>query len=262
MSGRGLSHRLGAGILAIGLATPLAAQSPDDELRREVESLRQQLQELKQEVQEIRTALSRSSVRPAPAARVLDVGGRPFRGERTAPLTLVEFSDYQCPYCARFVRETYPEIEAAYVRTGKLKVVFFDFPLMAIHPLAFRAAEAARCAGDQGRYWEMHDRLFALQPALDAWAGHAEALGLDAAAFEACFSSGRHTTAIRDDIEKASALAVRMTPTFVIGATRPDGSSLRVLETVLGSKPFAVFKERIDTLLAEHPSAGEAGPEQ
>jgi protein-disulfide isomerase len=97
---------------------------------------------------------------------VLSVDGAPSMGNGDAKVTLIEFSDYQCSFCGRHFSQTLPRLMTEYVKTGKVKYVLRDFPLEPIHPLAFKAAEAARCASDQGKYWEMHDRLFSNQQAL------------------------------------------------------------------------------------------------
>lgn len=132
-----------------------------------------------------------------------------------------------------------------------MRYVFVDLPLESIHKLAFKAAEAARCAGEQDRYWEMHDRLFAHQKALEPWSGHAEALGLDIPAFEECLASGKHAQAIRRDMAAARRVGITATPNFVLGRTEPGSSRIRVLASLRGAKPFADFKTEIDKLLAE-----------
>ena len=123
--------------------------------------------------------------------------GAPSRGKADARVTIVEFTDYQCPFCSRYVRETYPQLDKEYVQTGKVKYVLRDLPLEAIHPLAMKAAEAAHCAGEQGKYWEMHDRLFANQTELARTdlAKHAQALGLDAAASTSAWIRARRAPA-------------------------------------------------------------------
>lgn len=139
----------------------------------------------------------------------LDPGDNPTRGDHLAALTLLEFSDYQCPVCARHFRETYPQIDKEYIETGKLKYVFLDLPLVAIHDLAFKAAVAAHCAGEQGMYWEMHDRLLEFQQTLGAWTSHAEAVGLDVMAFEECLSGRNYDENIRKDMEEGSTRCFR-----------------------------------------------------
>jgi hypothetical protein len=112
---------------------------------------------------------------------LLTIAGAPFKGAPTARLTLIEFSDYQCPFCARHAGDTLAQVERDYVKTGKVKYVVRDLPIEAIDPQAFKAAEAAHCAGEQARFWDMHARLFASQAALGVpdLLQHAGKLGLD-----------------------------------------------------------------------------------
>ena len=131
-----------------------------------------------------------------------------------------------------------------------------DFPLESLHGLALAAAEAASCAGDQQKYWEMHDRLFANQGQLEPWNAHAQAVGLDVPAFEECLNSHRNVAAIRRGMAEARQLGVASTPCFLLGRTETDGARVRVVSVLQGAKPFAVFKEQIDRLLAD--SAGPA----
>lgn len=126
-----------------------------------------------------------------------------------------------------------------------------DLPLERIHKLAFKAAEATHCAGDQGKYWEMHDRLFANQRALEPWSGHAQALGLDTAAFENCLTSDRHAAAVRADMAEASKAGATGTPSFVLAETDPsDPSKVKGIAFLRGAQPFAAFKTEIDKALA------------
>ncbi len=182
---------------------------------------------------------------------VLNIDHNPFKGEKDARLTLIEFSDYQCPFCARHVRDTLPQIERDYIKTGKVKYVFRDFPIETIHPNAFKAHEAANCAGEQGKYWEMHDRLFANQQALGRkdLSRHAQAVGLDLLDFERCVDSGRLAAEIRADRADGVKAGVKGTPAFFLGFTEPNESDVRVLKVISGAKPYSAFKEAIDNLL-------------
>jgi hypothetical protein len=145
--------------------------------------------------------------------------------------------------------------------------VFLDMPLESIHKLAFKAAVAASCAAEQGKYWEMHDRLFENQKALEPWNGHAEAVGLDVAKFEQCLASGKFDSEIRRDMGEARKAGVTGTPAFMIGRTEA-GSKVKVLAVLRGAKTFADFKAELDRLLEEAakpqaqvaPAAG-SGPE-
>lgn len=173
-------------------------------------------------------------------------------GNPEAPVTIVEFSDYQCPFCERHFQETWPRIKADFVDTGRVRYVFKDFPITSIHPQAPKAHEAARCAGEQGAYWEMHDRIFEGQP---EWAGkpkhvkvlrgYALELKLDTAAFDACLDGGRWTQDVQSDLNEGVALGVRGTPTFFI-----EGDPL------VGAQPYEVFQQAIQ--LAEQGKLGGA----
>jgi len=124
-------------------------------------------------------------------------------------------------------------------------------PLEGIHKLAFKAAEAASCAREQGKYWEMHDRLFANRNILEQWTAHAEAIGLDVEKFNQCLSSGSSANSIRNDMEAARKLGVTGTPAFFLGYTNPGSSKVRTLVALKGAKAFADFKTEIERLLSD-----------
>ncbi len=134
-------------------------------------------------------------------------------------------------------------------------------PLESIHKLAFKAAVAVSCAGEEGKFWEMHDRLFANQKALEPWTAHAEAVGLDTAKFDACLASGKFDQEIRRQMGEARKAGVTGTPAFLIGRTEPNSSKVKVLAVLKGAKAFADFKAELDRLLEEaaKPQA-EAAP--
>lgn len=170
----------------------------------------------------------------------LDVGVASYnasKGPADAPITIIEFSDYQCPFCAR-VNPTLDQIMKEYA--GKVRIVFRDFPLPS-HSEAPKAAEAAYCAGEQGKYWEMHDRMFANQQALGvpALKQYAVALALDTAKFDACLDSGKFASNVESDLEAGRELGVNSTPMLFING-RP----------VAGAQPFEYFKGVIDEELA------------
>ena len=186
------------------------------------------------------------------------------KGKADAPVTIVEFSDFQCPFCSRWVLQTYPTLEKDYIDTGKVQLQFRDFPLAQIHPNAQGAAVASRCAAEQGAYWEMHDKLFGSQDEWsglpdpkEAFGGYASALGLDQAAFAACLTSGKFDQAIQDDLQAGQAAGVNGTPSFLING-----------ELLVGAQPAEAFKQAIETVLAggtlaaAQPTAVPAGPPQ
>jgi len=240
------------------LAQPVFSQTSDDlkTIREEINSLKEGQTAIQKDLQEIKKLLAS---RPAPAAQtaefkeaVLNIGDDPFKGDKNAKLTLVEFSDFQCPFCAKHVRETFTKIDEEYVKTGKIKYVFMDFPLESLHPNAFKAAEAANCAGEQGKYWEMHDILFANNKALSPkdLTKHAEAIGLDMPKFQECLDSGKNAAEIRKDMAEGMGAGVKGTPTSFLGLTGPDGSKIKVTKILRGAIPYSNFKEAIEGVIS------------
>ena len=146
-----------------------------------------------------------------------------------------------------------PRIHEKYVRSGRVELVFVDLPLR-MHPHAFRAAEAAACAGDQSKFWEMHHELFANQRALAPaqLRAHAEEVGLDMGAFDKCLASGRHAGAIREDVRLAESLGIAGTPAFLLGRRVPGTDKVEVLDTVKGLPPYEEIEKRLDALLSAH----------
>ena len=256
-------------LLLAGLISPPArqalAEASDDlsELKKEVEALKQGQLQLQRELQELNALLRRRQPSARPAATdvqnvVLPIDGYPSKGSQTAQLILIEFTDYQCPFCSRHAQQTLPQIERDYVDTGQVRYVLRDFPIEAIHKDALKAAEAAHCAGEHGQYWPMHDRLFANQKTLDrdSLPAHAAALGLDVQGFQQCLDSDRYAAKIRQDLAEAQKMSIRATPSFLLGIAKPDGSGVTVAKMIAGAHPYPVFKEAIDSLLSiEKPVA-------
>ncbi len=166
------------------------------------------------------------------------------KGSADAPVTIVEFSDFECPFCGKYVRETYSKIVSEYIDTGKVKYVFRDFPLD-FHLNAQKASEAAECAGEQGKYWEMHDVLFENQDALDVETlkMYAVSLGLDTEEFNTCLDSGAMADEVKADMADGQKYGVSGTPAFFING-----------KMISGAQPFEVFKAEIDAALV---AAGE-----
>lgn len=140
-------------------------------------------------------------------------------------------------------------IEKEFVATGKLRYALVDLPL-AMHKLAFKAAETAACAREQGRFWEMHSRLFANQRQLEPWTAHAEAVGLDMGQFEECLESGRFADEIRSDMTLAGRLGITGTPSFVVAVTDPENpDQVKGLSFIRGAQPYPTFKAQIERAL-------------
>lgn len=177
-----------------------------------------------------------------------DLGGA-SRIQNAAKLAIIEFSDFECPYCGRYARETYPRIQTELVDKGIVTYSFRHFPLEAIHKAALKAGEASVCAGDQGKFWEMHDRLFQNQQKLAETdlLVHARAIGLDSARFLSCLDK-RMLATIRADQEEAKKFGVNSTPTFLFGIVGPTGK-IKVVRKLSGAQPFEIFESIVDEVL-------------
>jgi protein-disulfide isomerase len=248
------------GLVLLGFLTACTGQAQsqsNDDLKRDIQALKDGQQAIQKDLQEIKKLLAARPAAGAPAAdqalnAIVSVDGDPSRGDKNAKLTLVEFSEFQCPFCGRHVRETYPQLDKEYIQTGKVKYVFRDLPLESIHKNAFKASEAAHCAGEQNKFWEMHDRLFANQNALEApmLTAHAQAIGLDTKKFQACLDGGKSAADIRKNIADASKLGITGTPTTVIGMTQPNDPKIKILRVIRGAQGYNAFKAAFDELLA------------
>lgn len=159
-------------------------------------------------------------------------------GPREAPIVIVEFADFQCPYCRRFHEETFQLLMDAY--PGKIRFVYRNLPLTQIHSEALPAAIASRCANDQDAFWKYHNRLFSNELlGENIYIQYAADLGLDTAAFKSCIDSGKHEEFIRSDMDFAINLGVQSTPTFFINGL-----------AIVGAQPLSAFKQLIDKELA------------
>ena len=245
-------------LMATGAAGCNRSWSGGDDTNRRLADLENSQQALLKEVKEIKALLqNRAPAAPqapgpvsAPANIDLAIDGAASRGRADAKLTVIEYSDFQCPFCGRYAKDTYPQVEREYVATGKIRYLFRHFPLERLHPDALRAAEAAECARAQGKFWEMHELLFNNQPALGQsdLPNYAKAIGMDVARFQQCLA-GPAAATVRADMDVAARAGVSGTPTFFVGVTRPDGK-IHVLRKLSGALPFNVFKTTIDGLLA------------
>lgn len=169
----------------------------------------------------------------------IPVDDDPSLGPAGAAITIIEFSDYECPFCTKWHDEVWPQIQAAY--PSQVRLVYRDFPLSSIHSNAIPAAEAANCAGEQDKYWEYHGALFSNAYGLgrSSFERYATDLKMDLTAFNECLDSRRYQKEVEDDYNFAAGLGIRSTPTFFI-----NGIAL------VGAQPFDVFKEVIDLELA------------
>ncbi len=163
------------------------------------------------------------------------------KGDADAPVTIVEWSDFECPFCARFYRDTMGQIQEEYIDTGKVKMVFRDFPL-SFHQQAQKAGEAAECAGEQDKFWEMHDILFeeGVKGGVDSFKQFAADLGVDTAEFDECLDSDAMAEEVKKDMADGVKAGITGTPGFIINGQK-----------ISGAQPFANFKAVIDAELAE-----------
>jgi protein-disulfide isomerase len=169
-------------------------------------------------------------------------------GDPDAPVTIVEYTDFQCPFCARHALQTFTQIEENFVDTGKVRYIFKDLPLTSIHPQAVLAAEAARCAGDQDQsaYLTMHNLLFEKQKnwsgksnAAELFADYADEIGLDSESLKTCLNNHEFEEAVQVDIQEAMQLGFTGTPAFLING-----------QPLVGAQPFEIFEQAVESLLA------------
>ncbi|MDA8428738.1 MAG: thioredoxin domain-containing protein [Geobacteraceae bacterium] len=234
----------------IAFSTLASAAHAEPMTKEQGDAILTELRQIKQLLQK-----PQQLAQPAPQAPKADepatvsVAGVPFLGKADAPLTLVMFTDYQCPFCSRFETQTLPEIKRQYIDTGKLRFVVRDMPLP-FHPYASKAAEATHCAEEQGKYWELREKLVANGDKLDAklLPEYARQVGLDVAKFSACLESGRQAEKVRASSSLAASIGISGTPSFVIGRSKGD----RVEGvTIVGAQPFAAFDQKLKELLGK-----------
>ena len=191
-------------------------------------------------------------------AEPISLAGAEIEGHPTARVALVVYSDFQCPYCGKFARETLPAIQAKYVRSGKLLLAFRQYPLPN-HEFAQKAAEAAECAGKQGRFWAFHDQLFANQRALDlaSLSTYAVKVGLEPKQFATCLD-GQTVASVKADNAGGDQVGVSGTPSFVAGPILPDGR-IKVTERFSGALPLSEFQRVLDRLGATSDGTASGG---
>ena len=175
---------------------------------------------------------------PAPRVQV-EIGNSPVLGSEDAPVTIIEFSDFECPFCTRWYTETKGQLEEQYINTGKVKLVYMHYPLN-FHPEAVPAALASECAYEQGKFWEYHDLIFENPGSLGTasykrWAGD---LGLDQEQFDECYDSGKYDAEVKADLSEGQNAGIRGTPGFLVNG-----------RLISGAQPFAVFQQAIEAEL-------------
>ena len=237
-------------IATLFAALPLAAQSAGDQGGL----TRQQGDEILKELRQIRQLLERQQAKPAAQpqeegptkAKITDLSKVSMLGSKEAPFTIVEYTDYQCPFCQRFHVTAFPELKKAYIDTGKVRFYSKDMPLD-FHPNAMRAAMAARCAGEQGKFWELRDTMGANPNSLDIehilnFAGN---LKLDTGALRACIDGGKYKETVQNDVLEAMRVGANGTPTFIVGKSVGEGVDG---ELIVGALPFQMFDSKLKEL--------------
>lgn len=180
---------------------------------------------------------------PTPPAKVdfknLITSDDHVKGDKDAKVTIIEWSDFECPFCARFYTETLGQIDEQYIKTGKVKLIYKDFPL-SFHPQAQKAAESSECAADQEKFWEMHNLLFekGVQGGVASFKQFAKDLGLNSAKFDKCLDSGEKAGEVQKDMADGGKSGIQGTPGFLING-----------QLVSGAQPFTVFQQVIDAEL-------------
>lgn len=236
-------------LAGVSQTVALAQTGESAALRQEIEQLRTQVKTLQTDVDAIKAQFSEQKARANP---VFDISGDPGIGDKNAKLVIIEFSDFECPFCLEYFKTIYRQVIDSYVKTGKVRYVFSDYPGEKIHPHAFQAAQAGRCANEQGKFWEFHDQLFPRQRDLGSTGvvDASRAAGLNEAQFNACVASGKFADAIRRQEEAAAQLGMQGTPAFVFGTPDPsDPSKVKLGRALVGAQPLAAFQQSIESLL-------------
>ena len=239
-------------LVLVGLcySSPSFAQQPS---KTKTEGItREQADAILAELRQIRQLLEKEQEPPPPPPKKVQTpvaNDWHAIGREDAPVTVIEFADFQCQFCQLFHADTYPLIKKDYVDTGKVRFVSRDFPLPQIHPYALKAAEAARCAGDQGKYWELRNAMLESKTVSEKVVTNlAKTLALDTGAFHACMNSDKYKDAVLADANEALALRIEGTPGFVVARSAKDK-----LDGVLigGAASYSSFQSKIDELLAK-----------
>ena len=224
-------------------------------IRSDIEALKDGQKAIREDLKAIKELLTTRQKARNPVQDVdltITVTDDPSKGNPDATVTLIEFTDYQCPFCSRHTRAVLPQLEKDFIDTGKIRYVMRDFPLASLHPQAPKAHEAAHCAGDQGKYWEMHDQLFANQKEFgaDKLSNYAEAAGVsDMSAFETCLDSGKYEARTTASLKEGQDAGVRGTPSFLLGHTEANGT-VKAVKLIRGALPFSFFQQQINALLS------------
>ena len=237
-----------------GVQAGAYAQENTHDLKNEINELKQEQKALREDLKVIKELLLKTQMPVPPKVNVKDVefelGNNPAKGSDSAPLVLVEFSDYQCPFCARHTKETYPELYKKYIKTGKLRYVVMDKPLP-IHDMADEAAEAAHCANEQDKFWKIHNEMMSRPETIGNLNSLASSLGLDMKKFKSCMETKKYANDIASNVSLSNKLNIFGTPGFVIASSDPGNpQKVKGINFIAGARPFKQFQKEIDQALA------------
>jgi protein-disulfide isomerase len=233
-------------VLPLLMMAPLSAQQAASGLTKEQgDQILNELRQIRQLLEKQAAGAAKGPAEPRQAQ--LNLTSSEMMGNKDAPLTMVEFTDYQCPFCQRFHVTVFSELKKNYIDTGKVRFYSRDLPLDSMHPNAMRAAMSARCAAEQGQFWTLRNLMGASPDRLDMNSILAEAAGLnmDTAALKTCVESEKYKTAIQNDVLEAAKIGADGTPTFVIGRSTPTGVDGEVL---VGAQPYPAFDQKLKQL--------------
>jgi len=247
---QGLPATAGERTEAASTAAP-SIQEQLEELKDGQRQLRKELEEIRK-LLEVRAAVTNNAAGPeVPKISSVDVFGEPYAGTNTARIAIIEYSDFDCSFCSKYARKVFPRIHEDYVKTGKVRYFFRDLPELE-DTNAWLKARAARCAGDQGKFWEMHELLFALQGSpLQDPAALAQKLGLDPDSFAKCLSSGKYQENIQRSVDGAKGMGIFGTPAFLFGSVTKEGDFVWVKKVLIGAQTYESVKSILDEQLTE-----------
>lgn len=240
-------------------AQPLSTDPTIHSLRQDMDELIRGQIELQKQLQELKVMMASNNGNGAcgqpqtPAVNfIFDTAGSPVKGDAQAAVTMIEFADYQCPFCARFNAATFPQLDRDFIKTGKVKYVLRNFPLENLHPFALKAAEALRCTDGGDTAWALREWMLTNQVNLTAesFVQFAQQTSLVTNTFDRCLQDGKVAAAVQAEAAEAGRVGVTGTPTFFLGLTDPAGTKIKVVKIIIGDQPYAEFKTAVENLLA------------
>ena len=214
-----------------------------DSLKTDVESLKKQQDAIIQQLMQMQRTLAQQK-----AASIIDLKGAPEKGSKDTKVAVVEFTDFWCGFCARFAKDTLPQLNKEYVDTGKVRYYVKDFAAQR----GPKVSEASHCAAEQGKYWQLHDKLFQNYGKYSdsEIAQYVQQAGADPTIFQKCAESDRYAKIVRDSMEQGTAAGVDGTPTFMLGVIDPaDPTKLKTVRTVVGAQTLDQFRAAIDAVI-------------